>query len=122
MIRGILKHGASFVAGYTLGYAAGKLGKDEATAEGNVWKGETRTITMDEPKASLVHDSVNAILDAEAYTDAPFAREDCIDVRRKLAHAISDYNEGNSDVIQIELTDRERLRMYESLLNQGLKP
>lgn len=114
MISTLIKYGSAFTAGYIAGgtveQATRPSKKDDDPFQ--VWRGKTREIEWEHESAEDLLGKIEYWLDhpetEEKLSDRHFWEDDLKDIRRKILH-----RDLNGETFTIELTDRERLLLYD---------
>lgn len=116
VLKSILKYGASFAAGVVTGRIIEEASRDTQTAGDKLWKGETTTLEYSIEQAEKHIEVISNILDETESFGYKFMEEDLYDIRRKLSHGISDAKDANEEEFEVEMYDRQRLRMLEIIM------
>jgi len=114
MIKKIVKYGSVFIAGYVVGGTVEQATRPSKSNEDpfQVWRGKTREVTWSHKTANDMLEKIDYWLNhpetKERLVDRPFWQDDLKDLRRKLLH-----RDENGNEFTIEITDRQRLLLYD---------
>lgn len=120
MIKGILKYSAAAALGYAYGKSKNDSSVSESYGDVDVFQGETRTVELHVDEGNEILGNIRYFLDNNDYQDYYFAANDLKDIRREISHALSDADDNDEEIIEIELCERAIIRYTETAVNSEL--
>jgi len=120
MIKKIIKYGTSVAVGVCIG-AVSKSRKRHVSPSDrdNMWKGETREVEIPRNTANEQIEMITDVLQSDVELEFKFMENDLRDVRTKLQHGLSDARQYGHNHVIVEMHDRQRLRLLETITSFG---
>lgn len=120
MIKRIISYGTTLAAGVVAGVLIKAPRRCDEQDKPDIWRGEEEEITYEIETAEQQIEWITEELESDEAFDKYFAEEDLKDVRAKLSHGISDAKNEGERKFQITVYDRQKLRIYELIMNRSM--